>query len=200
MAIQGTISEWHDTKGYGYISVDDQDAQIKFHLCDLEAYGHPPRISERVQFRLAKDDQGGIRAVNIERQLVFNFSLAIAIWFLTTLVASVLILDYPPLSLVLYIALSTIAYIVYALDKQALHTGGWCVPSLTFHVLNLVGGWPGALLAQSVLHHKYNDIGFKSLFWVTLCANFGLFCWTLTKQGSLAMIEFFMEIQRLIPF
>lgn len=30
MAIQGTISEWHDTKGYGYISVDNQDAQIKF--------------------------------------------------------------------------------------------------------------------------------------------------------------------------
>ncbi|EEX33350.1 MULTISPECIES: DUF1294 domain-containing protein [Vibrio] len=200
MAIQGTISEWHDTKGYGYISVDDQEAQIKFHLCDLEAYGHPPRISERVQFRLAKDAQGGIRAVNVERQVVFNFSLSIAIWFFTTLVASVFLLDYPPLSFVLYIALSTIAYMVYALDKHALHTGGWRVPSLTFHVLNIVGGWPGALLAQSVLHHKYNDIGYKSLFWLTLFANFGLFCWTLTKEGTVVMVEFLAEMQRLLSF
>ncbi|MDN3685621.1 cold shock domain-containing protein [Vibrio sinaloensis] len=32
MAIQGTISEWDQHKGYGYIAVDDQEAQIRFHL------------------------------------------------------------------------------------------------------------------------------------------------------------------------
>ncbi|USD35231.1 MULTISPECIES: DUF1294 domain-containing protein [Vibrio] len=200
MAIQGTISEWHDSKGYGYISVDDQEAQIKFHLFDLEAYGHPPRISERVQFRLAKDAHGGIRAVNIERQVVLNFTLSIAIWFFSTLVASVFLLDYPPLSFVLYITLSTIAYMVYALDKHALHTGGWRVPSVTFHIINVFGGWPGALLAQSVLHHKYSDIGFKSLFWVTLLANFTLFCWTLTEEGMMTTLEFLSQLQVMLLF
>ncbi|MDN3685622.1 DUF1294 domain-containing protein [Vibrio sinaloensis] len=30
-----------------------------------------------------------------------------------------------------------------------------------FYLLNMFGGWPGALFAQSILHHKYTDLDFK---------------------------------------
>ncbi|WP_394145596.1 DUF1294 domain-containing protein [Vibrio atypicus] len=198
MAIQGTISEWDHHKGYGYIAVDDQEAQVRFHLFDFEAFGHPPRLRDRVQFRLAKDAQGEIKAVHVERKFVFNFPLAVAIWFLSTMVASVFLLNFPPIVLIIALAISTVTYLVYAVDKQAQHTGGMQIPDVCFHVLNLLGGWPGAMLAQSVLHHKYNNIGFKLLFWLSMAANITFYCWTLTYQGSLVLAHYISQFQLII--
>lgn len=199
MAIQGTISRWHDKSGYGYIKADDQGAQIKFHLYDLDSYGQPPRVNERVKFHLSLDDHGELRAVNVERAVIVNFSLAIAVWFMTVLVGSVVLLGFPLISLTLYVAVSIISYIIYAMDKQALHNGGWRVPTITFHIVSLMGGWVGSLLAQSVLHHKYTELGFKSVFWLTVLANLALFCFTMTEQGALLLAEYTFKLQLLLP-
>tara|TARA_Y100001956_G_C4119404_1_gene186588 strand:+ start:565 stop:1170 length:606 start_codon:yes stop_codon:yes gene_type:complete len=195
MAIQGTISEWNHHKGYGYIAVDDQEAQVRFDLFDFEAFGHPPRLRDRVQFRLAKDDQGEIKAVHVERQFVFSFPLAVAIWFVSTMVASVFLLNFPPIALVTAITFSTITYLVYAVDKQAQHTGGVQIPNIAFYVLNLCGGWPGALFAQSIMHHKYTNLDFRLLFWLSTLINVGFYCWTLTYEGSLALASVISQFQ-----
>ncbi|KGY07542.1 DUF1294 domain-containing protein [Vibrio sinaloensis] len=195
MAIQGTISEWNHHKGYGYISVDDQEAQVRFDLFDFEAFGHPPRLRDRVQFRLAEDEQGALKAVHVERQFVFSFPLAVAIWFVSTMVASVFLLNFPPVVLVGAIALSTVTYLIYSVDKQAQHTGGSQVPDMVFYLLNLFGGWPGALLAQSILHHKYTNVEFRFLFWTSITLNIGFYCWTLTYEGSMALASIISQLQ-----
>lgn len=195
MAIQGTISEWDQNNGYGYIAVDDQEAQIRFHLFDFEAFGHPPRLRDRVQFRLAKDEQGELRAVHVERQFVFNFPLAVAIWFVSTMVASVFLLNFPPIALVSFIAISTITYLVYAVDRQWYHNSGHQIPNTVFYLLNMCGGWPGALFAQSILHHKYTGFDFKVMFWLSMAFNVGFYCWTLTYEGSLALTEMITRLQ-----
>lgn len=194
MAIQGTISQWHGNRGYGYIMVDDQNTQIKFHLYDLDAFGQTPRISERVRFKLSKDQNGELRAVKVERTLILNFSFAVTIWFLTVLVASIILLDYPLLMGMLYVAMSALSYAVYAFDKHAMHENRWRVPTATYHLLSLLGGWPGAMLAQSILHHKYNDFGFKGLFWLTVLVNFALFCFSLTERGALILLDLTQRI------
>jgi uncharacterized membrane protein YsdA (DUF1294 family)/cold shock CspA family protein len=195
MAIQGTISRWHEKSGYGFITADDQQAQIKFHLHDLDSYGQPPRISERVQFHLSQDDHGELRAVNVERTAIVNFTLAIAVWFSTVLIGSAVLLDFSNVGLALYIVTSFLSYTLYALDKQALHNNSWRIPTVAFHLVSLSGGWVGALLAQSVLHHKYNDVGFKWVFWLTVIANFALFCFSLTEAGELWLTEFIHQIR-----
>ena len=95
--MRGTISEWYDNEGYGYIAVENQQARVKFHLNDLQTFGRIPRVSERVQFKLREDTREGLKAVQIEKQMVFKFTFAIAIWFSTTLIASMFLLSYPPL-------------------------------------------------------------------------------------------------------
>ncbi|KJY82807.1 membrane protein [Vibrio galatheae] len=195
MSIQGTISQWDQSKGYGYISVDNQDTQVRFHISDLANVSQLPNVSERVVFRLGTDQNGVMRAVEVERPVVFNFSLAIAVWFCSTLVGSVVILDFPVIACVFYFAVSAVTYTVYAFDKHAMQIGSWRIPEITFHMLNLVGGWIGALFAQSFMHHKYSDIGFKFLFWTTLILNLLIYCWFNTDEGAEVLTQIIARYQ-----
>jgi len=195
MSIQGTIARWDQNKGYGYISVENQDTQIRFHISDLANTSQIPSVSEPVIFRLGADSNGMMRAIEIKRPVVFNFSLAIAIWFCSALVGSVVLLDFPVVACLFYFAVSTVTYTVYAFDKHAKMTGTWRIPEMSFHVLNLLGGWIGALFAQALMHHKYHDIGFKFLFWTTLVVNILLYCWMITDEGAMLLQQVIYQLR-----
>ena len=72
---------------------------------------------------------------------------------------------------VVYAGMSLLAYAVYAKDKAAARERRWRVPESTLHLLSLLGGWPGALLAQQVLRHKTVKRSFRGVFWCTVVAN-----------------------------
>ncbi len=67
-----------------------------------------------------------------------------------------------------YGLMSLITYAVYASDKTAARQGRRRVPERMLHILSLLGGWPGALLAQQNLRHKSSKIRFLALFWFTV--------------------------------
>lgn len=53
-----------------------------------------------------------------------------------------------------YLLMSLVTCAVYAADKSAARKRRHRVPERTLHLLALLGGWPGALLAQRLLRHK----------------------------------------------
>ena len=71
----------------------------------------------------------------------------------------------------IYLAASLITFIVYALDKSAAKAGKWRTPEKTLHILVLIGGWPGALLAQQKLRHKSQKQPFHTIFRLTVAIN-----------------------------
>ena len=77
----------------------------------------------------------------------------------------------PPAVPVVYVVMSLAAFVAYGLDKSAAHAGAWRTPESTLHVLAVAGGWPGALLAQRVLHHKSRKPTFQAVFWATVVIN-----------------------------
>lgn len=68
-------------------------------------------------------------------------------------------------------ALSVVTYLVLASDKRRAQTGQGRIPEATLHTLSLLGGWPGALLAQSRHRHKTAKLGFQLIFWLTVAAH-----------------------------
>ncbi|MGO2242531.1 MAG: DUF1294 domain-containing protein, partial [Halomonas sp.] len=64
-----------------------------------------------------------------------------------------------------YAVVSAIAYITYAIDKKAAIKNRRRVSEKTLHLLGVMGGWPGALLAQQRLRHKTQKTAFQVTFW-----------------------------------
>lgn len=73
-----------------------------------------------------------------------------------------------------YGAMSTLTFILYAVDKHAAITGERRIPELHLHLCALLGGWPGALLAQPLLRHKRRKMRFQIGFWGVTAVNAGV--------------------------
>ena len=68
------------------------------------------------------------------------------------------------------VAASAVAYWVYAIDKRRAEEGLWRIPEAQLHLLEVLGGWPGAFLAQRRLRHKCSKGGYQVTFWLIVLA------------------------------
>lgn len=183
MAISGVVSEWNDQKGYGFISVNDEPIRIVFHIGDLSGHSVRPKVQEKVTFTLAKDGRGNLRATDVHRPITFGFSFALVIWFITTFVASLYLLNYPTFMISYLLLISGTTYSLYALDKVVSNHSRWQIPESLFHLASVLGGWPGAVFAQSLLRHKPISPSFNACFWLSVFLSLTLYTWSLTPNG-----------------
>jgi uncharacterized membrane protein YsdA (DUF1294 family) len=72
---------------------------------------------------------------------------------------------------------SLIAFGTFAVDKYRAGTGGRRVPEAVLHTLELLGGWPGSLLAQRTFRHKNRKIAYQAVFWVIVAVHVVLLAW-----------------------
>jgi uncharacterized membrane protein YsdA (DUF1294 family) len=93
----------------------------------------------------------------------------------------------PPLWVhALYLGMSIVAFVVYGVDKRAAGTGRRRVPETTLHLIAVLGGWPGALIAQQAFRHKTAKRSFRRVFWITVAANIaGFVALTTPVLGSI---------------
>ena len=85
----------------------------------------------------------------------------------------------------IYITVSLLTFIIYAKDKHASIKKNWRVPEKTLHLLSLLCGWPGAILAQVGFRHKTKKIRFQCLFVVTIILNCSTLYWLQTTEAGL---------------
>lgn len=105
------------------------------------------------------------------------------ICFVVSLTLSLLNGQLPQFYLWLYLIVSIFTLIIYRQDKIAAKNKQRRTPEMTLHVLALIGGWPGAVLAQRVFHHKSKKNSFQRLLWLTIFLN----CVLLAGLTSLAI-------------
>lgn len=82
----------------------------------------------------------------------------------------------------LYGITSVVAFAAYRIDKTAAQKGRWRIPEATLHLLALIGGWPGALIAQQLLRHKTRKQPFRSVFWITVVLNILALGWMVSAR------------------
>ena len=75
-----------------------------------------------------------------------------------------------------YAVFSLITFGVYAWDKYRATNAAWRVREQTLHQLEMLGGWPGALIAQRVLRHKRRKAAYMARFWRIVATHVAVWC------------------------
>lgn len=66
---------------------------------------------------------------------------------------------------------SVLAFVLYGVDKRRAGSGDRRIPESTLHAVALLGGWPGAFLAQRFFRHKTVKVSFQAVFWLIVAAH-----------------------------
>lgn len=154
-----------------------------------------PTGNELVTYELTSDPRGRPRGVNVAfigdrlyspatsspgpGTLASVFSVV----FLAFVTMAVAAGKLPFAVLLAYLLASCFAYLAYFLDKVASVQKQWRKSESALHVLSLVGGWPGAMLAQRTLRHKTQKQSFQATYWATVVLNCAALGWLLSPAG-----------------
>ena len=180
----GKISKSDDERGFGFISSRKGGDLVFFHISSVERRDRRPSVNEPVSYTLALDSRrrpqaNDIRFVNSSSdsampqipRLGIALPLGLALSFLIFL-AALAGAGWLEMSwLVLYYGASLITYSYYSRDKTAALNARRRTPESTLHLMSLIGGWPGALIAQAYLRHKTRKLSFLVGYWLTVVLN-----------------------------
>ena len=114
----------------------------------------------------------------------------VALLFFVGICLSIYMKWLPPEILAAYLLVSCIAFYLYGRDKSAAQKGRWRTPESTLHLVDVLGGWPGALLAQQFFHHKSRKTSFQLVFWLTVLVNCAMLGWFLHVNGDVQLKNF----------
>ena len=79
------------------------------------------------------------------------------------------------------VVVNSITFGLYALDKFRARRSQYRVPERQLLLFSLLGGWPGAILAQRYFRHKTQKLSFRIRFYSCVLVNVGV-CLFLAKS------------------
>lgn len=195
MRFQGTLTTWHDDRGFGFITPSQGGEDVFVHIKAFNPRNGRPQVGQSLSFEVELGPQGKKRAKQVEmaqqsktgqgkRQTPLprkRDQVPTADWGTATLFAIpaflvvylAVLFFWNPSSwwMAVYLGLSALTFGVYRYDKAASVKDKRRTTESTLHLLALLGGWPGALIAQQYLRHKSTKLEFRRVFWVTALLN-----------------------------
>ena len=191
MRFEGVLKTWNDECGFGFIQPTQGGQELFVHIKSFPAgYGRPV-LNLKLTFEVEQTSEGKKRAKNVllvrsaetagqekwyrtpaqwERSSVWVLAFFGLLYLMVTLIWGT-----PVLLAAGYVAMSLVCGLFYAHDKAAAQENEWRTPEGTLLMLGLVGGWPGAIVAQQMLKHKTSKVSFRVAFWLTVLVNVGAF-------------------------
>ncbi|WP_339806541.1 DUF1294 domain-containing protein [uncultured Marinobacter sp.] len=179
----GVLSAWNDAKGFGFITPDDSGDRIFAHISAYEGKGRPSE-NRKVVFSQTRDTQGRWRATQFQyagTAARMGAGIAPGVWF--ALLVMVIFIGglgglyglgvLPVAAPAIYLIMSLLAFLLYAIDKGAAGKGNRRVPERRLHGFELFCGWPGALVGQQFFRHKTRKLSFQIGFWLCVMLNIG---------------------------
>ncbi|WP_039915015.1 DUF1294 domain-containing protein [Cellvibrio mixtus] len=71
----------------------------------------------------------------------------------------------------IYLITSLLAYYFYWDDKRRAKRNEWRITEANLQFWSLIGGWPGAFIAQQQFRHKTKKLSFQMVFWLIVIAH-----------------------------
>lgn len=208
MKYQGTLINWDDNRGFGFVEPKSGGQRAFVHIKAFSFYSRRPQTGDLINYATKKDSKGKLQATEVSlvndrypankakptpkpkrtsaarSALPFGSQRFPLILTFSVVLGGLIILGQLPIEvLFLYLLASIIAYVSYAADKSAAQRNRWRTPESHLHLIALAGGWPGAYLAQQRLRHKSAKQKFKTAFWITVVLNLAGLGYLLTAAG-----------------
>lgn len=168
MPLTARISEWNRERGFGYL--DHEGRRLFLHIRDFSERERPPTAGDVVTFVLGSDKQGRPCAqqavllsaaghIRPSHFLIFVF-LLLPGYAIHKNLGSIAV-QYAGIWVAI---ISAITYFIYSIDKRRARQKGQREPETHLHLLELMGGWPGAFFAQCKLRHKSSKGPYQFVF------------------------------------
>lgn len=193
MRLKGKLIEWNSQKAFGFISPNGGGENVFIHKTGFENRQRVPKINDIITFSITKDKKGrycaedaiysGEKLIAKKTKGGSKFSISVAVIFMAALLIMFVLGHMSKEMLWVYWGISVITFLIYAYDKRKAKRHAWRTPESTLHLLSLLGGWPGALVAQQLLRHKSKKKRFRFIFWLTAIANCTALAWILMSEG-----------------
>lgn len=193
MRAKGKITFWDDDKAYGFISPLAGGDRTFVHINAFANRSRRPIVGDVVTYSLSADARGrpraeaatiaGMKHRPASKPSSGGFPQLLAAAFLLAVGGAALLSVVPTQFLTGYLVLSLVTFAAYGLDKRAASKGAWRTSESTLHVLGLLGGWPGALIAQGQFRHKTSKQSFRTVFRATIILNCAVFAGLVTPKG-----------------
>lgn len=194
MRLQGKILNWNDDKGFGFVEPNGGGERVFVHISAFKPRSRRPVNGEVIIYEVVCGNNNRNKAENIKfardsknsnKKISGNtFGSVFIIIFCIGLLVSIFIGFLPVGVIGLYVAMSLITFVVYGIDKSAAKKARWRTRESTLHMFSLIGGWPGAFLAQKELRHKSRKSEFQIVFWITVLLNLGGLFWLHSKSAE----------------
>jgi uncharacterized membrane protein YsdA (DUF1294 family)/cold shock CspA family protein len=197
MRYQGRLQDWNDEKGYGFVVPNGGGARAFVHIKAFDGSSRRPSNGDVVTYEVGNDAKGRINATRIrfatqaavkpQRSGGRFPGVMVGFASLASLAVAWLADGVPAVVPLLYLAMSLATYLLYAMDKSAAQHNQWRIQESSLHLFALLGGWPGALIAQQHLRHKSVKVQFRFVFWITAILNLALLMWMLHSGSADAL-------------
>jgi uncharacterized membrane protein YsdA (DUF1294 family)/cold shock CspA family protein len=171
----GTIAAWNTDRGFGFIEPDAGGPQIFVHIRALPAGSRAPKIGDRLSYEIERTSDGKTRARYVRlagsspaqtygtvRTNILSYLPLVLFAIIYAVVAALWHPHY--WVFLIYLGTSLLCVLIYWADKSAAAQGRWRVSESALLLLGLAGGWPGAIIAQRLFHHKTRKGSFQAAF------------------------------------
>ncbi|CAM5224797.1 DUF1294 domain-containing protein [Alishewanella longhuensis] len=195
MRLEGKITQWDDEKGFGFIQPMLKGERVFLHIKALQNRARRPVIGEVVTYTVSQDSKGRLQAASVTfatqgeklRLKAPKAGSALPVLGVMLFFVGLLLAFWqgklPAFIVAGYLLLSIFTYLSYWFDKRKAQAGRWRTPESTLQFMSLLGGWPGALLAQRYLRHKSQKRSFLWQFWFTVVLNLAALLYLSQKLG-----------------
>jgi uncharacterized membrane protein YsdA (DUF1294 family)/cold shock CspA family protein len=195
----GRLTRWNDTKGFGFVAPNGGGDEAFVHITAFGNRRRRPVDGDLISYTIVRDSRNRFKAAEVryagESQTADRpaarprYGLVATLIFLFACVVGALTFfgKTPMLVSLVYVIASGLTFITYGFDKLAAMDNRWRTGEGTLHVMSLLGGWPGALVAQELFRHKSRKASFRFVFWITVLVNCGVLVWSATDSGASAI-------------
>lgn len=203
MRLAGRIMEWNDDRGFGFVVPDGGGDRAFVHISAFRSGSRRPLSGDVVSYLPDKDKDGRLKARKVRyagkvrgsgARISRFFRPVTGIAALMAAAGAAAAGVIPVLLAAVYAGMSIVSWLMYLCDKSAAKKDAQRTPENSLHLADLLGGWPGALIAQQQFHHKTRKLSYQAVFWITVALNLVAAWWLVTSGLAFELGETFNQL------